>query len=337
MIPVIPIVMLFVVARALSKKIHRKNVARGSSVLLATYGSPYMTETHRGQSGKLYYSVVASLGDIANPTAANSGVIYRVDLPFATKVHLVCIPKQDTQIDMTRTYLEPVTLEGDFPQYVALYAESGQQANARYVLDPKAMQFILDFCMTHSWEILGDQLILLHTDSSHDQDIEAVMATINGFLANIRPALEVPIDEGRQVARAAYGQERRSLRCPICLTTMQYHEQRYFSCPKGHGVLAYGSAVAAIRNRSLSINLPLGPSVLHAQLKCPACLTAMTKTLYASTDVEIDSCQSCPYRWLDVGEIEALKLPDRLAQLDIGQPLETVFVEAPNNDISRAV
>ena len=88
------------------------------------------------------------------------------------------------------------------------------------------------------------------------------------LLVNIRPALEVPIDEGRQVARAAYGQERRSLRCPICLNDDAVPRAALLSCPKGHGVLAYGGAVAAIRNRSLSIDLPLASSVRHAELKC---------------------------------------------------------------------
>ena len=341
MIPILPIFLGFLILQAAHKlhmALHKKRIPRDSSVLLATFGSSYMAETHRGKSGPLYYSIVVSMGalDVSQPNASRGGVIYRVDLPFTTKVHLLSIPKsEEEQIDPRGTYMEPVVLEGDFPDYFSLYAEKGMQAQARYVLDPKAMQFVMEFCRTHNWEIIGDQLIFLHANTSTEHDIEEVMATVNGFIATIRPALELPVSEEREVARAAYGQERRKLRCPICLRHMDSRDQRYLVCPDGHGILAYGSALADIRNNTLVVDIPNKSSSPHGVLTCPSCRNTMRNMLYGTTDIEIDTCTSCPYRWLDADAVESIRMPENLATLDIGSSTETVYIDMPTHTDSN--
>ena len=98
------------------------------------------------------YMAVLELGALTK-----SATMLSVQLPFVTKIHLLAITKRDDmsqfRIDKINSVMESVSLEGDYDKYFTLYAEKGTQTDARYVLDPKAMAFTIDFCKSHSWEI----------------------------------------------------------------------------------------------------------------------------------------------------------------------------------------
>ena len=349
MIPFLPIAIVAAIGAhklALNLDTHRK--PRDASVLLATFSTPYMAEIARGASGDYYYSAMVAIGnpeDLAAPPHDNvpnawtGGAIYRVDLPFITKVHLLGIPKTEpAQVDPSGDHMEPVALEGDFPRYFSLYAEIGQQVESRYILDPAAMQFIVDFCSTHHWEIVGDQLIFLHANISTDHDPVALMKIVQEFIDHIKPAIERPISEERQMQRASYGQERRGLLCPLCGTLMT-NQGKYLLCPQGHGMLAYGRVLADIRKKLLHVDIRNPVVLQHEGIRCPSCHHDMTKMAYDATQVMIDSCTHCPYRWLDADEVAEIKLNDRLADLDIGTPLDTMQFEArshPHNPYDRS-
>lgn len=80
---------------------------------------------------------------------ADAALMVSVHLPFRTTSHLVGITqlgRQELGLQefLARRKLETIELEGDFPSTFLLYAPPGNQFNARYVLDPKAMAFVVD-------------------------------------------------------------------------------------------------------------------------------------------------------------------------------------------------
>lgn len=335
MIPLLPIAILGALSlNKLALAFEKRRKPRDASVLLSTCATANMAEIARGKYEDLYYSAVVVISDnriVEQPADErwSGGMIYRVDLPFVTKVHLLGIPKSEAfQPDPTGTYMEPVVLEGDFPNYFSLYAEKGQQVESRYLLDPAAMHFVVEFCQTHSWEIVDDQLIFLHSNTSSDHDAVSVMQAASGFVLQIRPAIEQPISAQQEALRTPYGQERRSLLCPLCGRAMTPHD-RYLICPEGHGTLLYGSVLIKLRQGKLVIDIPNQTVLQHDAIVCPSCHNVMEKMAYDATNVMIDTCAHCPYRWLDADEAAKITQSQKLTDLDIGRP-----IDAPDFDIS---
>lgn len=240
------------------------------------------------------------------PAAA---LIYKVILPFATTVHLLGVPKQTGAVQLDPVsgggLMEHVTLEGDYHDYFDLFCEKGMQQQARYVLDPKAMAHTIDFCQTHSWEIVGNELILVTTSemqiagASPDQARKEIL----DFIKEIRPALERPLTKAELAALAPYGEDYRdNLKCPVCKQHMK-NNQQYHSCPNGHGILITGAQLIKLKKNSLRFTKNSDSSV-RPNINCPSCGQAMHEVAYAGSATTIDSCTKCPYRWLDAHDYQ---------------------------------
>lgn len=239
--------------------------------------------------------------------------VYCVELPFRSGVHLLGIPKERgaIEIDFTGGVMEPVVLEGDYPNYFSLYADNNQQQVSRFVLDPKAMQFTVDFCRNFSWEIVEDSLYF----SSIDQ--VASFALIDQFVTEIRPAIEVASARTKnpQMTMPYAHFEGRKLHCPICSKQLALAKE-WLGCPDGHGVLITASQLSDLRDidndeqEKDTIAADIAQSglspVLHENLQCPYCHSAMEPTNFAFTTVQIDVCTKCLFRWLDAGEAKRL-------------------------------
>ncbi len=236
-----------------------------------------------------------------------STLIYRVQLPFATKVHLLGIPKDSdtTQLNPAniRSIMEKVHLEGDYETYFALYAERGQQTQSRYVLDPKAMSYTVQFCRAYSWEILGNELYFVQTVSAPE-----FKTILPNFIKEIRPSIEIPLTKQEQQLAASYGTDvRNDLLCPLCHESMK-NIGTHFACPNNDGILLSGKNLNDLRNNKLKLNLAdtgVAPERTQA-LQCPSCGNTMELLAYNSSDQIIDTCTHCPYRWLDTHD--ALKI-----------------------------
>jgi hypothetical protein len=107
-----------------------------------------------------------------------------VELPYVSGAHLVGLPIAST-LAIKGKQLEPVVLEGDYPNYFRLYADKGQQSKSRYVLHPAAMEFTIDFCRSYEWEIVEDTLYFLNSGRLPSHDI------IDSFIKKIERVIRI--------------------------------------------------------------------------------------------------------------------------------------------------
>ncbi len=241
-------------------------------------------------------------------------LMYRVELPFSSKVHLLGIPNREGVAQLApikgSSLMERVQLEGNYDSDFSLFAEKNEQVTARYVLDPKAMAFTSDFCKSHNWEIIENELYFLQASAGSPDDPTDMFSDIERFVSEIRPAVAKPLEAKERRASLPYGvDERQTLPCPVCSKPMS-NQRGYFVCPDGHGALVTGKKLHELK-KGIQIELPplvSSTNRSHKSLKCPSCGSTMTAIKYNGGKNIIDSCTSCPYRWLD--HYEAAKIAE---------------------------
>jgi Transcription factor zinc-finger len=285
---------------------HRSVDTPGASVLLAFYsdGAKMHPLIEGTVDGMHYAAILATNHALPKGTA----LLYRVELPYSSRIHLIGVPKKSvaTQLDPTGSgFMERVQLEGDFNNYFSLFCEKGMQTEARYVLDPKAMAFVVDFCQAHNWEIVRNELYFLQaTGAENENDKTGMFADIEGFVREIRPALEKPLSDEELRAQTPYGKDRRrNLSCPICAAIMN-NTGMYFECPNDDGILASGKTLPTLIKKLRIDDVSKDVPARAMPLTCPACQSSMKHVPYNFSAIVIDSCPNCPYRWLDAAEIK---------------------------------
>lgn len=287
----------------------RKLESSGTSILLSYYTENVeIIPLKTGVIGDMHYSAIAAAPKALDQRESVAALLYRVELPFHSRVHLLGIPKQNGAIQLVpaggKSLMEQVVLEGDYNNYFSLYAEKDMQLQSRYVMDPKAMVFTVDFCQSHNWEILGGELYFVQTNANVAGDTTTMFEDIGTFVNEIRPAIEVPLTAEELRIRTPFKQVRRTdLKCPICSGLLD-PQQSFLSCPGGHGFLLQGGALAQVSNGEIIL-----PTVISearntkGEIICPSCGRKMIETAYNGGKTLIDSCPNCPYRWLDMGEL----------------------------------
>ncbi len=287
---------------------HRGTTSPNTSVLLAYYTEgAELVPIGTGEIAGMPYAAITALNQPM--------ILFRVDLDFTSRVHLLGVPKNTdvAQLDPggRGSTMERVELEGDYSNYFGLFCEKGQQEQARYVLDPKAMVFTIDFCRSHNWEIIDNQLYFLQAASDHPADPTPMMDDIAKFVANIKPVVAVPPSAAELRASTPYGEELRTkLSCPICQVGMP-NTSSLFVCPYGHGVLLNAAKLYRLSSGKIAapkIEHPQEP-VARSALSCPSCQHKMTKVPYNGGQPTIDSCMICNYRWLDATDVPLIIKP----------------------------
>lgn len=224
--------------------------------------------------------------------------VYAVELPFVSAAHLIGIPAaNDTPINLQRAKgIEPVELEGTYNQIFHLYAQPNQQVDSRYVLDPSAMAFTMDFCQQFNWEIVGDTLYFM--DSGHLPPL----TIIDTFIEQIRPALEIPSERYKNPHTLPYANlQARTFLCPVCGIKLMAGDA-WLECPNHHGYLVTGKQLLAMRQPDSATPQPVADNTPHGTLRCPYCNNPMKPTKYQHTDIELDVCTKCMFRWMDATE-----------------------------------
>ena len=258
------------------------------------------------------------VGDISETNLREVKGIYAFSLPFKTELHLIGIPSGETgKAWLTNNDMEPVILEGNYQTYFSLYAEEGQQSLSRYHLDPQAMVFNIDFCKEFHWEIINNTLYFL------DEGLLPSLDIADEFIRLIKPAFPQVTSVGdAKLFVTQVGEELKDfylkLQCPVCKTELKEGKQ-WLACPEGHGYLIQGSDMLDVRKDSTHIIKELSevfgrpPKVIsevtdvkHGELFCPHCERVMRQTRYQMTDVVLDVCSYCPYRWIDGNELDAV-------------------------------
>jgi Zn-finger nucleic acid-binding protein len=307
------IVYIFISAKMyVKRRQNRASFLPNSSVLFSYYSEG--TSLHKLIDGTLnneltYRAFTAENKQkvMGNPDLA---VIYIVQLPFASKIHLLGIPKNTNAIMLNPAQkngtMEKVSLEGNYDQVFQLYAGKGMQSESRYVLDPEAMEFTIDFCQSQNWEIVGNELYFVVTGAMKNapNDETGILEDAVLFIEEIRPKIERPLNSEELRKITPYGQNhRKDVQCPLCRAHM-HDKKTYYECPEGHGVLVSGGMLGKLVNGEERLNLTRSNYLKHdGELICPSCQNPMTRTQYAHKKMQIDSCTNCAYRWLDAGEL----------------------------------
>lgn len=226
---------------------------------------------------------------------------YAVYLPFQTSAHLVGLPKGQNMIKIRPSHsgMEEIILEGDYPKYFQLFADRGQQTESRYVLDPKAMVFTIDFCAGTYWEIVDNTLFF-----TSERTLPS-FTVVDRFVKEIRPALEV--EAPKDHSRISYGHMNiTDFHCPVC-DALLVDGESWMECPNSHGFLITGHQMRSLRSK---ITYPTAGVAYDDKrtdtLKCPYCARPMISSRYQFTDITIDRCSRCIYRWIDKPEAAAV-------------------------------
>lgn len=280
---------------------------KNSPILLAYYTENALTLTKISDGTQKDYSYA-----IYSSFALENSVIIEIKLPFKTNVHLLAITTREdsSQIrtDVGNSVMERVSLEGDYDAFFKLYADKDMQSRARYVLDPKAMAYTIDFCKSHSWEIIGSELYFVQENVPNlEGDTTPLWDDVERFVEEIRPAVEVPLSELDRRLRTAYGEpvkNQKDIVCPTCQQTLEETSNDVFECKNGHGILLHGSDLDELRAGKLRTKYQLHKALnTEGEISCPSCGNMMSKVDYAGSGIHIDACQSCIFRWIDAGEI----------------------------------
>lgn len=239
--------------------------------------------------------------------AVDSGkAIQLIELPFRSRLHLLAISTGGDldQLNPTigTTAMSAVRLEGDFGNYFSLYIDKGQDFQLRYVLDPEAMEYVVDFCHKYHWEIIDDFMYIVAKSAPARDNI------IAEFIAQIRPAIETkentPVRPKQKQVQTWPKQSQ--FKCPVCHKNMREYKH-WHECVSGHGQLVLGGNLKDADLKEQFISKGGKDSNLRLEkehnITCPNCSKPMTPVQYGGSKTVIDSCTSCFYRWLDAGEL----------------------------------
>jgi len=233
-------------------------------------------------------------------------VVCSVELPFMSGAHLLGIPQNPSykaSLHVDTGKFETVRLEGNYNDIFSLWAEPNKQSDSRYVLDPAAMVFTIDFCDKFYWEIRKDTLYFMSVSILPSLDI------VDEFVRQIQPALEVPSDRVGNPAKLPYVHTYgREVLCPRCSDKLTIG-RAWMECPQGHGFLITGAQMKDERTSDVPIeyeSVASAHNLMGEAIECPYCHSEMKRTPYQNADIVLDVCTQCPHRWLDGAEVESI-------------------------------
>jgi hypothetical protein len=287
---------LFLLGRYVYRRTGLRPSFRDSPVLLVQSTQGGLINGHQGNTpaGLPYTYLLGSMNLFSNSHTVG---VFAVYLPFQTKAHLIGLPRNSGAIKLRsfNSTMEAVVLEGDYPNYFQLFTDRGQQADSRYVLDPKAMVFTIDFCKDAYWEIANNTLYFFSETNLPSFEV------VDRFVEEIRPAVEDASPKDH--SRIAYGNTKMTtFLCPICDAQLVDGEA-WMECPQRHGLLITGRQMRDYREKLISVdNRAVFDDGRTEKLKCPYCSHSMIPSKFQNTDITIDRCGRCVYRWIDTPE-----------------------------------
>ena len=252
----------------------------------------------------MYFSYITSVGNEGEEQYKGAG-LFSVELPFMSAAHIVGVAKNSAipfTIAAAKTAMQPMRLEGNYEAYFDLYVESTKQVDGRYILDPKAMSFTIDFCRHYHWEIIDDYLYFLNRSSAPSLEM------IDQFVKEIRPAVDSKKPVVHNPALRPYGVLlAQDVKCPICHQLLGRGSYG-LECPQQHGILVTGKQFIDVRTAHtiLAPDTTLDYIEADRQLVCPNCQHQMRRAQYQQLPIFLDICPKCPYRWIDAAEMKAV-------------------------------
>jgi len=110
-----------------------------------------------------------------------------VNLIKSTNLHLVAIGDKSKLASPIEKrigrFIEPVELEGDFPDYFKMYCTPSRQIELRELFDPVEMQDFVSLCREYDFEIFYDAMYISQVEGSLDKDDQTTLiADVDSFI-----------------------------------------------------------------------------------------------------------------------------------------------------------
>jgi hypothetical protein len=177
------IVVIFVLAFVLFKVIRRRsanNLMDGPILSSADMlGAGGLQALSQGELGGFTYRLM---------TNDKSRVMVSVQLGHDTGAHILAFGDKSrlsglAQRSISKKWLAPVELEGDFPDYFRLYCSPAKQMEVREFFNPKTMLQFVEFCRAYDFEIFDETLFIFQAQGAEDAaDQTTLTADVESFL-----------------------------------------------------------------------------------------------------------------------------------------------------------
>lgn len=241
-----------------------------------------------------------------------SSVLYVLDLPFNTGVHLLGVNRTyplnrlhlDTflqTIGMAKVQLDPTMAED-----CDIYTGREHAFQVQSALDPDALSFVRHYWRTHVWELHDSELYVVVPE--HAIGDSSFVIESHSFVEAIRPVLpaasaNAPIVH-REIPFDIY--DGPAMRCPICQKHMVLQDSAWFRCKHGHGLLVTDREIERLIANKFPRRIDVNAIMHHGPLTCPSCHYPMEITRYNSSALEINKCINCRFSWVDTDDHSGL-------------------------------
>ena len=175
-------VLLVLVAVVVHRVRKRRAVNAQDGPLLASeemLGARGLASMNRGTMAGFDYNLLTN----------NSGrVMYFIELGHNSWSHIIAYGDKSAMADTTSSlmrnkWLEPASLEGDFPDYFHMFCNPEAQTTLREVFAPDVMAQFVDFCRAYDFELFHDTLYLSRAEAAVDEgDTTSLTTDITDFL-----------------------------------------------------------------------------------------------------------------------------------------------------------
>ena len=141
----------------------------------------------QGMAGNYLYNLL---------TNDSGKVMMLISLDRNTHMHIVAIGSQSGLISqsgqaISGKWLEPVSLEGDFPDHFQMYCTRGKQMETRQVFGPETMANFVDFCRAYNFELFESSVYISVAEDADDTGDSTTMVTdITDFIEHNQSVLQ---------------------------------------------------------------------------------------------------------------------------------------------------
>jgi hypothetical protein len=146
--------------------------------------SPIITSRGLAETSSLLGAAKGQLAGYEYVLLSNASdrVMLVVTLPHNTGLHIIAIGDKSHSLDENirtsqRQWLEPVSLEGDFPERFEMYVSKDRQIEVRQLFEPDVMLHFYELCRTYDFELFHESLYFSEADGAHDSDDTTTMVT----------------------------------------------------------------------------------------------------------------------------------------------------------------
>jgi hypothetical protein len=118
----------------------------------------------------------------------NDRVMLNVTLPHNTGLHIIAIGDKSISLardihDAQRRWLEPVSLEGNFPDRFEMFVSKDKQTEVRQLFEPDLMWHFYELCRTYDFELFHESLYFsVAEDADDSNDSTTMVADAEAFL-----------------------------------------------------------------------------------------------------------------------------------------------------------